>query len=141
MAGRAVSLLEGLTRLMILIGLRGFTGLISLGGLIGVTGLIVLTGLRDLAGSKELSRLKKLLATVKDSVLRLSRMPSLRLAFQTRGLVALSTTAGLAMVVSITAAAMAVPPLRSVLVQVSSSVLTGGNDVIQPGITYAGPGG
>ena len=49
--------------------------------------------------------------------------------------------AGLAAVASITAAAVAVPPLRAALVQVSSTVLNGGNEGVPPVITGTGGSG
>jgi hypothetical protein len=50
--------------------------------------------------------------------------------------------AGLAVAASITAVAVAVPPVRAALVEVSSGMLTGGNQAVPPGTGGAGgPGG
>jgi hypothetical protein len=63
-------------------------------------------------------------------------------AARQRGPVWMRLAAGLAAAASITAVAMMVPPLRAALVEVSSSMLTGGNKAVPPGTAGAGgPGG
>jgi hypothetical protein len=61
------------------------------------------------------------------------------LSRRSHGLMWIRLVAGLAAAASITAVTVADPPLRAALVQVSATVFTGGNGVLQPGT--GGPGG
>ncbi len=66
---------------------------------------------------------------------------SLWVTLRPHGIGWIRLVAGLAAAASITAAAVAVPPLRAALVQVSSTVLNGGNSDVQPLLSGTGGSG